>query len=68
MSECFKKIDITIFLSLCTLLVYGIVGSFDFINYDDEMYVTKNPYFLGRISSGCLAWVFTTYVAGNWHP
>lgn len=39
----------------------------DFINYDDNKYVTDNPQ-LRESFPQTLRWAFTTFTASNWHP
>jgi predicted negative regulator of RcsB-dependent stress response len=40
----------------------------DFVNYDDNLYVTENPHVLHGLTWHGLAWAFTTFKSGNWHP
>lgn len=53
---------------MATLAVYWQVGRFDFVNTDDEVYVTQNS----RIQTGMLPekikWAFQTTRAEFWHP
>jgi hypothetical protein len=53
-----------------TLAVYWPVRSCDFVNYDDDAYVTANAAVLEGLSGETLAWAFRTdtTVASNWHP
>lgn len=51
-----------------TLAVYGQVASHQFINLDDNDYVTNNPYVSGGITAENVIWAFTTVHASNWHP
>ena len=40
-----------------------------FINYDDPLYVTKNPHLEGGLTFSNILWAFTdTHQAGFWHP
>jgi Tfp pilus assembly protein PilF len=55
-------------LAISVLIIYGQVGKFDFIRYDEELYVTKNSHVLSGMSLDGLLWAFTTQYAGNWHP
>ncbi len=63
-----KKILVCILLILGVLIVFGQVGVFEFIRYDDELYVTKNPHVLSGLSASGALWALTTFDAGNWHP
>ncbi len=40
----------------------------DFINYDDNLYVTENPHVLHGLNWKGIVWAFTTLKSGNWHP
>jgi tetratricopeptide (TPR) repeat protein len=55
-------------LLLSTLLVFGQVRNFDFVNHDDDVYVYENPYVSGGLTSQNIRWAFTTGHASNWHP
>jgi len=39
-----------------------------FVNYDDELYVTQNPTVKAGLTWEGLVWAFTTGHASNWHP
>jgi tetratricopeptide (TPR) repeat protein len=39
-----------------------------FINYDDNDYVTENPWVQGGLSLPAVAWAFKTAHSTNWHP
>jgi tetratricopeptide (TPR) repeat protein len=40
----------------------------DFINYDDEQYVVNNSHVASGFKGNEVAWAFTSFHAGNWHP
>jgi len=57
--------------ALLVILVFGVFGQtlhFDFVNYDDNLYVNKNPMVSKGLSPGGIGWAFTHIVAGHWHP
>ncbi len=56
------------FLVLATVGGYWQVYDYEFINYDDDEYVTENPHVSGGFSSNSVVWAFTTSRGGNWHP
>ncbi len=62
------KIAIPLVLALVTLAVFWQVRGHDFINLDDEQYVTHNPHVRGGLTAGNLTWALTTSHASNWHP
>jgi tetratricopeptide (TPR) repeat protein len=55
-------------LFLATLLVYAPVLQFDFVNFDDPDYVTRNVHVQSGISGEGIAWAFTSGEAANWFP
>jgi Flp pilus assembly protein TadD len=59
---------ICIFLAAITFAVFGQTLGYEFVNYDDELYVTDNTVILGGLSLNGIVWVFTHSVASNWHP
>jgi protein O-mannosyl-transferase len=54
-------------LLLC-LLVYRGVGSFGFVNFDDDIYVSENPHVTDGLSPAGLGWALTTGHAQVWIP
>lgn len=56
------------------LLVAGVFAvfsqtySFEFVNLDDDEYVTANPFVNGGINSENVRWAFTAFHSGHWHP
>jgi tetratricopeptide (TPR) repeat protein len=65
-----KSLVISIYFALLisTLLVFWQVRHFDFINYDDSVYVYENPHILNGLTAGSIRWAFTTGFAEFWHP
>ena len=59
---------IALLLALTTLVFYLPVTRFDFINYDDDEYVTSNPIVQGGLTFAGIKWALTTGHASNWHP
>lgn len=55
-------------LTFATLAVYWQVHSYDFVNYDDPVYVSNNQDIQSGITFDSIKWAFTTAHAGNWHP
>jgi tetratricopeptide (TPR) repeat protein len=52
------------------LSIYMQVGNHQFLNLDDNGYVTSNPHVAGGITGENIIWAFTSLdeVTGNWHP
>ncbi len=44
------------------------LADFQFLNADDDQYVTENPHVRSGISGANAAWALTAYHAANWHP
>lgn len=55
-------------LTACTLMVYWQVLEHDFINYDDNEYVTNNNHIHKGLTLNSVVWAFTSAHASNWHP
>jgi len=54
-------------LAAGTLAVFAAVRGFDFVGYDDAVYVTQNPHLEEGLSPAGLRWAFTPYET-NWIP
>jgi tetratricopeptide (TPR) repeat protein len=55
-------------LAVVTLAVYWPMSRHDFINLDDEQYITANPHVTSGLTLTNVVWAFTTSEAANWHP
>ncbi|MDA0991896.1 MAG: tetratricopeptide repeat protein [Verrucomicrobia bacterium] len=55
-------------LVVTILAIYGPVANFEFVNYDDDVYVYRNEMVLRGISIEGLKWAFTVGHAANFHP
>ena len=67
-SERLKLGLICLFLIVISWIVYGQILGHDFINYDDEQYVTENAHVLNGLNWADLKWAFTTGHTGYSHP
>ncbi|WP_051408851.1 tetratricopeptide repeat protein [Syntrophorhabdus aromaticivorans] len=59
---------ISLLLVFMTVLAFWQVARSEFINFDDNVYVTENSHVLQGITRGSITWAFTTGHASNWHP
>jgi Tfp pilus assembly protein PilF len=59
---------VAVCIVLLTLLVYVDVLKFDFVSYDDGLYVTENKRIKAGLSWDNIAWAFTTFYDANWFP
>ncbi len=55
-------------LAAAVLAVYGQVYRYDFVELDDQSFVTDNPMVRRGMSADGLRWAFTTSHMGNWNP
>ena len=60
--------SICLFLATITWLVFGRTLRYDFVNYDDPVYVYDNPEVTGGLTAHGVIWAFTSGHANNWHP
>jgi tetratricopeptide (TPR) repeat protein len=49
-------------------LVFGQTITYEFVNYDDELYVVDNPHVARGVTPAGIVWAFSTSHAANWHP
>jgi len=72
MNDTKKDYRTVLLVALCLvaaiIIVYGKARNFDFVGYDDELYVTQNHYVQKGISLEGIKWAFTTFHSANWHP
>ena len=55
-------------LLISTLAVYARTASFEFVNFDDPDYVTRNPHVRAGWTAEGVEWAFTSREAANWFP
>jgi len=55
---------------LAALVLAAFRGVLDcgFLAFDDDLYVTDNPWVRAGLGARGLVWAFTAFHAGNWHP
>src|SRR6266498_1307748 len=66
----FERADLLILLGLAivTFGIYAQVIGHRFVTFDDPSYIEENPMVNRGVTLGGLAWAFTTFHEGNWHP
>src|SRR5262249_15575348 len=66
----FERPDLLILfgLAVVTFGIYAQVIGHRFITIDDLSYIEGNPIVNRGATLGGLAWAFTTFHEGNWHP
>jgi Flp pilus assembly protein TadD len=63
-----RKIFICLLLITVTLAVFWQVSNHEFVNFDDDDYVSENPHVQSVLSRQAIIWAFTATRAANWHP
>jgi len=67
MTEKYLTYIVCLILVAITFIVFWQVHSFDFVNYDDDRYVSENPHIFSGFSLNNIVWLFTKDI-GRWHP
>src|ERR1041385_3406828 len=63
-----RILGVFILLAVLTLYAYGRVFTADFVNYDDQRYVTENEVVKQGLTWNGVGWAFSTGRMGSWHP
>ncbi|NQT10954.1 MAG: tetratricopeptide repeat protein [Desulfobacteraceae bacterium] len=63
-----KILTIYLLLILTILVAYWQVKDFNFVGFDDELYITENSHTQAGLTIKGIVWAFETFRAGNWHP
>lgn len=64
----YRICSIYLALAIIIRLAFWQIHSFDFINYDDDAYVSKNEHISTGLKWDNVVWVFTKAHSSNWHP
>ena len=67
-SERIKSGIVCVFLAAIVWIVFGPTLRHEFINYDDDKYVTENVHVLNGLNWPDVKWAFTTGYMGSAHP
>ncbi len=69
-STIFGRPDLLILLGLAamTFAIYAQVIGHQFITLDDDAYIKQNAMVNRGLTLAGVAWAFTTFDQGNWHP
>src|SRR5262245_50185190 len=68
MSPRYQNILIGLVLAALTVLAFAEVSRHEFVNFDDDLYITENEHVKDGLSFPGLCWAWTTLHAANWHP
>ena len=63
-----QKLIIYVILTIITLAVFWQVNHYDFINFDDNVYVTGNSHIQSGITLDGFRWAFSTRYLDLWNP
>ena len=63
-----RRAAIALALAVATLAVYAPTVRHGFVDYDDDVYVFRNPHVLAGLTAESVAWAFTTMEVSYWHP
>ena len=64
----YKTVLIYLALTATMLMAFGQVRNFEFINYDDDKYVSENSHISTGLKWNNVVWIFTSQHSNNWHP
>lgn len=62
------KLLLSVILAAMVVVVFGQTAGHEFVNFDDNTYLTANPAILQGFTLDTVKWAFTTGYGGNWHP
>ena len=63
-----QNLIVYIFLVVVTLAIFWQVHRYDFVNFDDDIYVTQNSHIQSGITLDGVRWAFSATYAEFWHP
>ncbi|MCI5157856.1 MAG: hypothetical protein D3906_05340, partial [Candidatus Electrothrix sp. AUS1_2] len=63
-----RGVALGMLLIFVTFSIYAKTWTHEFIGYDDDKYVTENPYVTNGVNKESLFWAVTSTHASNWHP
>ena len=62
------KLLISLFLVVSILVVYQQMRTFDFVNFDDDRYISENSQVKAGLTVKGVIWAFSSFSSANWHP
>jgi tetratricopeptide (TPR) repeat protein len=66
--NCWATIAVCALLLAAVAAVFGQTVGYEFVNYDDDLYVSENPRISAGLSGAAVVRAFTESHAFNWHP
>jgi len=55
-------------LTVASFAAFGRIASNEFVNFDDNLYITENIHIKSGFDFENIKWAFTAIVVSNWHP
>jgi len=59
---------IMVILVAASCVAFGRIAGNDFVNFDDDYYITENIYIKSGINAESIKWAFASTSVSNWHP
>lgn len=63
-----NRLALSLLLFAATFLLFSPMSGYEFINYDDQLYVTENYVVQQGLTLRGFKWTLTGITGGNWHP
>jgi tetratricopeptide (TPR) repeat protein len=63
-----RRTLLCLLIAASTAAAFAEVRSLDFLEFDDDLYVTRNAHVQGGLTWAGLGWALTATRANNWHP
>lgn len=63
-----QKLIVYLGLLVATFAVYWQVNTFDFVMFDDNLYIIQNSHIQSGITAESVRWAFSTKLSGLWNP
>ena len=63
-----SRLAVAALVGALTLVAFAPVVGYDFVNFDDPLYVTANPTVQRGLTVANVGWALAATAAGNWHP
>jgi Flp pilus assembly protein TadD len=63
-----RTLVLSLLLVVFTLAIYNQATHFQFVNFDDDRYVTENPHLKAGLTWHTIKWAIFSTDEANWHP
>jgi tetratricopeptide (TPR) repeat protein len=63
-----RRTLLCLLIAASTAVAFAEVRSLGFLEFDDDLYVTRNAHVQGGLSASGIRWALTATRANNWHP